>query len=401
MRFLTFLMLISAAEFTLAWMDKIPSNQLLSQLTIPGTHNSYARHGTIFHQCQDWTISEQLNNGIRFFDVRFRPYERYFTVHHGNKFQKKYGGHVFKDFKQFLQNNPKETVLISIRDETRGNNLIDPYPGSLDFKTILNSYLNDKKYKPYIYQNHKVIPTLGEARGKMVIIDKDGHCGFGLNRLEKTDDWKLDGQYFFQNWRNSQMVKDKVDGIKKSMQGAGKNRRKRSHLFLTFCSGSNAKGLVSNRAISEHINPQVKSFIRSHSASQKETFGVVIFDYPTRDIIQFLIQQNPNQKKVCAVVEDEGRTKSWNILKGATHLYLGGIGWNDEIAYVNLAKGCYLRAWADMNKKGRTSYIQHKKDRNLIEIHRDDYEIKDDGWVNDDDDDGWANDISSLHCNCP
>jgi len=399
MRFLTFLMLISAAEFTLAWMDKIPSNQLLSQLTIPGTHNSYARHGTIFHQCQDWTISEQLNNGIRFFDVRFRPYKNSFTVHHGNKFQKKVGGDVFKEFKQFLQNNPKETVLISIRDETRGNNLIDPYPGSLDFKTILNLYLNDKKYKPYIYQNHKVIPTLGEARGKMVIIDKDGHCGFGLNRLEKTDDWKLDGQYFFQNWRNSQMVKDKVDGIKKSMQGAGKNRRKRSLLFLTFCSGSNAKGLQSNRAISSNINPQVMSFIRSHSADQKETFGVVIFDYPTRDIIQFLIQHNPGQKKVCAVVEDEGRTKSWTIgktKKRTDHLYLGGIGWNDEIAYVHLARGCYLHAWTDMNKEGTDNFLLHKKDRHLISRSSTDYEIRDDGWIYR----WWANDISSLNCQC-
>ena len=46
------------------WMSKIPDDTLISRISIPGTHNSYARYESFqtygFIQCQEWTV--QVNS---------------------------------------------------------------------------------------------------------------------------------------------------------------------------------------------------------------------------------------------------------------------------------------------------------------------------------------------------
>lgn len=60
----------------LEWMKYMPDEALISQLNIPGTHDSAT--GTINQlfvnsaKCQDWDITEQLENGFRVFDLRLR-----------------------------------------------------------------------------------------------------------------------------------------------------------------------------------------------------------------------------------------------------------------------------------------------------------------------------------------
>ena len=112
---------------------------------------SYAQYGNNAFAApyainQDWTVKKQLEEGIRFFDVRFRPFKTSFTVHHGPVWQKKYGGDVFKEFTDFLKQNPRETVLFSYQDESKGPHL-SPEPGSHSFKNILRRYLNNNDYK--------------------------------------------------------------------------------------------------------------------------------------------------------------------------------------------------------------------------------------------------------------
>jgi len=425
MRFIAVLMLVSPFISTLYvradgddWMSNIPDDKYLSELTIPGTHNSYARFGhesddtfdlfasaigrianlatKPFAKCQDWTIKKQLEQGIRFFDVRFRPYKHFFTVHHGDIFQQAYGGDVFKDFKNFLKKNPTETVLISYKDETNGNTRIDPEPGSEDFKTILKSYLYDNRYKPWIYQNHTFIPRLGEARGKMVFIDKEGHGGWGLPRykLEVKDDWK---SLFYAHsipgvGAKVQVLNPiKISGIQKNMRDAGKSHSK---LYMTFCSGSDAIR-QSNRAVANMLNPKVQSYVRSFSGNKNEVFGAVIFDFPTPAIIRSLIQHNPGQKKICATLEPEDRDSSWIVEDGYMSSYLG-TKWNDNIGYVNLGRKCFLTAYVDMHFKGTKNHLYPKRDKHLWRKNDNDYLIDDDGWIGH----WWSNDISSFKCEC-
>jgi len=51
------------------WMSLVPDNTLVSKMSIPGTHDSYALYeyvGSGFIQCQDWDVPKQLRKASDF-----------------------------------------------------------------------------------------------------------------------------------------------------------------------------------------------------------------------------------------------------------------------------------------------------------------------------------------------
>ena len=62
------------------WMRHLDDEKYLSQLSIPGTHNSAAHSEIAWYcrigcKCQDRLISQQLDGGVRFLDLRLRRHE--------------------------------------------------------------------------------------------------------------------------------------------------------------------------------------------------------------------------------------------------------------------------------------------------------------------------------------
>ena len=54
------------------WMKDIPDETKISEMTIPGTHDSCALFGICCARTQTWTLVEQMKAGIRYFDIRLR-----------------------------------------------------------------------------------------------------------------------------------------------------------------------------------------------------------------------------------------------------------------------------------------------------------------------------------------
>ena len=106
------------------WMKEIPDNIKLSQLTIPGTHDScsfqikgIANIISYAAKTQSWNLEEQMKAGLRYFDIRLRSY--YNTLHcfHGpvdliSKFDS-----VLKTAADFLEKNKSETIIMQIVSE--------------------------------------------------------------------------------------------------------------------------------------------------------------------------------------------------------------------------------------------------------------------------------------------
>ena len=144
------------------WMGKLPGSKLLSQLTIPGTHDTgtYKGAGGALAQCQTMSIGDQLAAGIRSLDMRCRQINNYFEIYHTVD-QNVSFDEVYTACIQFLQANPGECIIMKISPD---GDAITPQ-GS--FEDVFNRY---QQLHPDFWYLGDAIPTLDEVRGKIVFL---------------------------------------------------------------------------------------------------------------------------------------------------------------------------------------------------------------------------------------
>ncbi|MBX2841104.1 MAG: phosphatidylinositol-specific phospholipase C, partial [Flammeovirgaceae bacterium] len=156
----------SSVSYTLSdWMGAINGSLKLSEFSIPGTHDSGARFdhallsGTA--KCQDLTIGDQLEAGTRFLDVRCRHYNNTFTIHHGVVYQNMNFDDVLNFCYGFLNNNPTETIIMSVKEEHTPEN------NNRSFEATFDSYMQANPGKWYVSET---MPVLNSVRGKIVLL---------------------------------------------------------------------------------------------------------------------------------------------------------------------------------------------------------------------------------------
>uniref|UniRef100_A0A8C0Y7N0 Phosphatidylinositol-specific phospholipase C X domain-containing protein n=1 Tax=Cyprinus carpio carpio TaxID=630221 RepID=A0A8C0Y7N0_CYPCA len=57
-------------NYAIDWMKTLDDNKFISDIAIPGTHDSLALHGGPAAKCQAWSLVNQLKAGICYFDLR-------------------------------------------------------------------------------------------------------------------------------------------------------------------------------------------------------------------------------------------------------------------------------------------------------------------------------------------
>lgn len=187
-----------------SWMRSLKDETPLSALSIPGTHNSPTCHRALPSvRCQSASPPEQLQNGVRFFDIRVQPEspedlskDALILVHSVFPISltgPKYLRGLIEEVYTFLDQNPSETVIISIKREGTGNStdaqlsriLKDHYAGDL------NRWFTAPR-----------IPTLGEARHKIVLIRRFG-LEEGLRGEWDGAGWGIDAENWADNTPNA------------------------------------------------------------------------------------------------------------------------------------------------------------------------------------------------------
>lgn len=169
------------------WMSAIRGETRLTEITMPGTHDSCARkfkesYATSISKCQNLNITEQLDAGVRFLDVRCECDSSTLSVktvhgstHCWNGDDYYYLDFVFQDVYNWLSSHPSETVLISIKEDNGD-------VGAATFTRAIYEYIHgygQGKYfygESYNYHNQwylsKAVPTLDEVRGKCVLMNR-------------------------------------------------------------------------------------------------------------------------------------------------------------------------------------------------------------------------------------
>lgn len=175
------------------WMSHVEGNKYLDELSIPGTHDS----GTCSvdndtepqssqAKCQQDYIPTQLLEGVRYFDIRLGKNDENGDpgIDHGACYLLKKDGNfmhlsdVIGYFNTFLSENPTEALIMLV---SRGND--EATDESLT--TALGKVFDEN---PDLFYTSSRIPTLGEVRGKIVLLRRFGLAGNSVS----SHTWGLD-----------------------------------------------------------------------------------------------------------------------------------------------------------------------------------------------------------------
>ena len=161
------------------WMSHVDDDKYLDELSIPGTHDS----GTCSVdndtepqssqvKCQQDYIPTQLLEGIRYFDIRLGKGDDP-GIDHGIFYLLKKDEHflhlsdVIRYFKKFLNENPSEALIMLA---SRGND-------EATDESITTAFAKVMADNPNLFYTSGHVPTLGEVRGKIVLLRRFGLAG--------------------------------------------------------------------------------------------------------------------------------------------------------------------------------------------------------------------------------
>lgn len=151
------------------WMRELNDDLPLTTLSIPGTHNSPTCYTALPSvRCQAVGVPEQLNNGVRFMDIRVsanKDDDKLSLCHSAFPISLtggKYLGDMLDDVYRFLEAHSSETIIMSVKREGTGKGSDE------DMSRYLKSVHIDNHADRW--RTDTTVPTLGQARGKIVLV---------------------------------------------------------------------------------------------------------------------------------------------------------------------------------------------------------------------------------------
>lgn len=153
------------------WMSAIDGEKKITAITVPGTHDSATANADFnsASRTQSLSVTGQLYAGVRYFDIRLKLSKGTFYSVHSLAYNRKSLGpngekitadDIIADFKAFLESNPRETVLMLLKEEGSSK--------GTDFYTeFYKKYIQPEPDLWYVRNDH--IPSLNECRGKIVV----------------------------------------------------------------------------------------------------------------------------------------------------------------------------------------------------------------------------------------
>ncbi len=293
------------------WMSRIPAEVKLSEINIPGTHDSGADYGaegdflnsySSFIKTQDMTISEQLNAGIRYLDIRLASHENgALAIHHGPWYQQLMFGEVLKDVVDFLKASPGEAVIMRIQEEH-----LKAMDFGGNFNDLLQTYFN--RYDHGLFYKDNRVPTMGEIRKHIVLTSIHSELPgidlpFGPNKFIDGANYQFNNIYQFQG---GDAKARKWDNVLTYLNQATLSTRDK--IFLNSLSASpftgahsfalqaaavpgyriaNPSGFPTIFEFAEYVNSRTLQTIKPGNR-----YGILSMDYPPSELISKIILSN-------------------------------------------------------------------------------------------------------------
>ena len=231
------------------WMQfGIGDGVTLSQMSIPGTHDSMANFYDIaglavanYAGAQSLGLDLQLQSGIRALDIRCEDDNGALNLHHGVVYLNKNLDDVLGTVTSFLASNPGETIIMRVKQE---NSQVD----GNTFGQHFGSYWT--RYATFFWSNtnKEGNPTMKEIRGKIVVL-RNFDCNteicqtYGLKYCS-NDDATFSCAVFSQNFAvednyslaSNWNLYDKWTAVKSNLVAASQGGSQTT--YMTYLSGS-------------------------------------------------------------------------------------------------------------------------------------------------------------------
>ena len=264
------------------WLSSIPDDRPLTDLAIPGTHDSGALYSIadVAGKCQSLSIADQLEIGVRFFDIRLQLRGSDLAVVHSFVDQLTDFDEVLDAMTSFLREHPSEFLLVSIKEDA------DPTDPTTSFSDAVERALADD---PDLIRPDRTLPaTTGEARGGMYIIARYADASVGI---PAHDGWQDNtsfalGELYVQD---HYAIEDPADKIR-DIEAAFAEAKTTDALTLNFTSCYLTHGYppISAAVPAEDILPWLISYL----SDNPDMCGVVICDYMTSEMSETIRRCN-------------------------------------------------------------------------------------------------------------
>lgn len=323
------------------WTSHIGDQYFITDLTIPGTHDAVSCTDFIFARTQNTSITEQLWQGIRYFDLRgsFLEFAHIYYelndpqfgsiddpavyVFHNNvaiyrTITNAQGAiskipmsmeSVFGEFYDFLRKNKKETIIVQIKQDAGSK---DP-TAAANFADRIK-ILIDKH--PEIWSITDTVPTMGDLRGRIQLVRRyplnrnmpygislndpvwNGSAvvtipAFGAPRARIQDVWNFIGSTL------PSTITTKFNAVETHLDAAMADPNKQI-LYLNFCS-ANGLPMAGPQRVAlggiEGVNQRLNSYFNDVTTPGR--YGVILMDFIEQpaELITGLIKTNADKFK--------------------------------------------------------------------------------------------------------
>ena len=287
---------------TKKWMSALPDQTNITNINIPGTHDSASRFvpASWITKCQHTSLQKQLAMGVRLLDIRMELKNDTFVLVHAiidcrkKRFifsEKLTFADVFTACCAFLKENPSETILVSIKED-------DGHNGDVFYEKFYEQFIANNKDAWFLANR---FPTLGECRGRLVLLRR---CGLG--NMQTKEEQGLDFSHWpdqgsressepktcdLHNGQTQIIIQDRYAHYQKEkwlhcIIPALENAKPDSNTAYLHAT-STAGGLlpfVSSRYINRRLLPYLKE--------NKKVHGWFMVDFITPQICETIIKQN-------------------------------------------------------------------------------------------------------------
>jgi len=315
---------------TKSWMANLRDDLSIADITIPGTHDSAAWDDDNVVDsaykviAQTKSINEQLELGIRWFDLRVEVDDDNLIMTHEGHDLGMTLGNVLEDLKNYGKSHRSEVIMITIKQE------------SSDLDNSKFAALVRKKIDANGRDHFTLGPTLfnlGEVRGKVVVFRRFkvgdynkavGRYLYFKDQTTGTNHNNGDFQYYVQDYYHVDQAEHeetnywyKAKLVRNAMNEAQKKENE-GRLFINFATAYDTGD--TNRYVARYLNDKVDGFAKDMKGKGKAGTIFINFAGTTGDnlvptLTQHIIEINDFDttpwSKDMRIAKDIGRETTW------------------------------------------------------------------------------------------